>query len=171
MLYSCPKVFMHLTTDGTQLISGREIFQTASQWVWVYRHLLKILSFPLGSCSDVWLLDHQGVVLVILGGLSMKFPTMAVVVNAHRHQQLTGVLFSSSPRQCFLPLVCLVKAFLRSGGTSPLRFRFVLQPVMIALIYSSSIQEAEARESEVKASICHKIDLVSRGGRQGRVLL
>lgn len=68
MLYSCPKVFMHLTTDGTQLISGREIFQTASQWLWVYRHLLKILSFPLGSCSDVWLLDHQGVVLVIFGG-------------------------------------------------------------------------------------------------------
>lgn len=54
MLYLCPKVFMHLTTDGTPIISGWEIFQTASQRVWVYRRLLKILSFPLGSCSDVW---------------------------------------------------------------------------------------------------------------------
>lgn len=49
--------------------------------------------------------------------------------------------------------------------------RFVFPPVMIALTYNSNIQEAEARESKVKASICYKTDLVSRGGGQSRVLL
>ena len=47
MLYLCPRVFVHLTTDGTQIISGWEIFQTASQWLWVYRRLLISFGFML----------------------------------------------------------------------------------------------------------------------------
>jgi hypothetical protein len=49
-----------------------------------------------------------------------------------------------------LPLACLIKAFLRSGGTIPLRFRVVFQPGMVPII--PIFRRLRQEDFEIKAS-------------------